>query len=439
MNSKKFFSLAKEKGIADVELNSVKSKSISIQVFNGSLEKFKIANSTSIKARGILNDKFGFASTNIDDKLTADFLVNEILQTAKYIEKEEKAILFKGSPKYKNRKTFNPELSKTSSEAKIKMLFELEQKIRALDSRITDVEIGYSEAESERKLCNSFGLNLKNHSNYGYIYGEVVARKDDQVKSGFDVKLFQDLSEINLDELAKKVVSECVDKFDGTQCDSKSYPVLLRKDIAATLVSYAIASTSAEEVQKGSSIFAGKLHEKIASSKLTVSQRPLDNTLFFSNFDDEGVATKNMDIIKKGVLQTYLYNLETAAKDGVESTGNASAAGANMEVAPNYLVIKPGKKSFDELLKEADNGVYITSLAGLHAGLNPRNGDFSLQAEGFMIENGKITKPLYLITLGGNLFKLFRDIREVGADAEILPDGISSPSILIKKLNVSGK
>lgn len=439
MNTKKFFALAEEKGIKEVELNSRKSKTLSIETFDDELTKFKISSSTAIKARGIINEKFGVASTNIDDSLTPDFLVNELLDTAKYIEKEEKAILFKGSPKYKRRKTFNPKLAEDSSQEKINLLFALEKKIKALDSRVTSVECGYSENEFEKRLCNSNGLNLKEHTNYGYIYASVVARQGEQVKSGFDIKLFKDLSEFNIDELANRALHESIDKFDGTQCDTKSYPVVLRNDIASSLIQYAMESTSAEEVQKGSSMFIGKLGERVASSKLTISQRPLDDTFFFQGFDDEGVACKNFDIIKNGILKTYLYNLETAAKDNVESTGNGASEGSVMGVSPQYLVVKQGKKSFDEMISPIKEGVYITSLQGLHAGLNPRNGDFSLQAEGFMIENGKVTSPLYLITLGGNLFKLFRDIKEVANDSEILPNGISCPSILIGKLKVSGK
>ena len=152
----------------------------------------------------------------------------------------------------------------------------------------------------------------------------------------------------------------------------------------------------------------------------------------------EGVATYNKAIIKNGVLQTYLYNLTTAAKDGVQTTGNGYGGGKK-GVEPAFLYLKPGKKSLDELFEEVGNGVFITEVSGLHAGLNPQSGNFSLQSTGFMIENGKKGKPLDLITVSGNLLEIFQDVIDVGNDTYVSPSGVSAQSLLIKKIAVSGK
>ena len=200
-----------------------------------------------------------------------------------------------------------------------------------------------------------------------------------------------------------------------------------------------VGSADAEEVQKKSSFFIGKLNEKVASSKVTIEDRPLDKTLFARGFDDEGVATYNKPIIKNGKLQTYLYNLTTAAKDGVATTGNASRGGGKMHISPFYLVFKPGKKSQEELFKEVDNGVYITEVTGLHAGMNPQSGNFSLQSTGFLIKDGKKDRALDIITVSGNLMDVFKDIIEVGNDSKQFTSGSSAPSVIIKKIAVSGK
>ena len=175
------------------------------------------------------------------------------------------------------------------------------------------------------------------------------------------------------------------------------------------------------------------------SNKLTVMERPTDNTIFFTGYDSEGVATYNKTLIKKGVLQTYLYNLTTAKKDGVQSTGNGYGGVTKIGIGTTHLVIKPGKKSFEELLQKAKNGIYLTDIMGLHAGLNAKSGDFSLQAQGFMIEDGKLTKPLSQIVVAGNLFTLFNEIGEVGSDSQLLLSSNEVPSLLIKKLQVNGK
>ena len=101
--------------------------------------------------------------------------------------------------------------------------------------------------------------------------------------------------------------------------------------------------------------------------------------------------------------------------------------------------MKPGKKSLDELFQEIGNGVYITEVQGLHAGLNPRSGNFSLQSTGFMVENGKVTHGLDIITVSGNLVDLFHNITSVGADSKEFMSGIKCPSVIVKKIKVSGK
>ena len=230
-----------------------------------------------------------------------------------------------------------------------------------------------------------------------------------------------------------------MDQLGGEACESGVYKAVLSPEVVKAFVSFYIDSADAEEIQKRSSLFIGKLGQKVASKKVTIEDKPLAKTIFAKPFDDEGVATYNKPIIKNGVLQTYLYNLTTAAKDGVKSTGNASRGGSLIGTAPNFLYMKPGKKSQEELFQEVGNGVYITEVQGLHAGMNPQSGNFSLQSTGYLIKDGKRDRALDIITVSGNLVKIFMDILEVGNDEELFPSGISCPSVLIKKINVGGK
>ncbi len=439
MKTNKFFELAKEKGIESSEVTSRKSKKLEVSLFNGEVEHFTIADSTSIRARGIVNGKFASAFTNKDDKLTPTFLVNEILDDAKIIEKDDPAILFEGSPKYKKFKPFNNELEELPAEKKIEKLKALSAKAKTLDARISDIEVEYSETSGEKTLQNSKGLKLKSKSNYFFVYISIVARAGEETKQNYSFVIDNDFSKINIDELAAKAVKETVSKFNSTQCASKNYPVVLSPAVVSVLVDATISSASAEEIQKKSSVLEGKVGQKIASSRVTISDRPVDKSIFFTSFDDEGVACKNKDIIKNGVLKTYLYNLETAAKDGVETTGNGAAMGSKIGISAFRLVVKPGKQTFEGLCEKAGEGVYITEVEGIGTGLNPQSGDFSLQANGFYIRDGKLAESLNLITVSGNLFKLLQDVKEVGKDSEETTQMIYTPAMLVKKLAIGGK
>ena len=198
-------------------------------------------------------------------------------------------------------------------------------------------------------------------------------------------------------------------------------------------------------MQKGLSLLAGKEGQIIASDKLTIKEIPMyDKALIKIPFDSEGVITKEKAIIDSGLFNTALYNLKTAHKVGRESTGNGfrSSYASSVSISFTNLVVESGSKTFDELCETVGNGLYITDLNGLHAGVNTISGDFSLFCEGFLIENGKIVRPVEQITIADNFFDVIKKISEVGNDVISYPDGAGemfSPSIIVKDISVSGE
>ena len=440
MRYDKFFALAKEAGIEEAELYIGESFSLSFSLFHSEVDNYSSNKSMTILARGIVNGKFGTATCDSWSNEHAKYLVNEIVANAKVIENEDPAFIFEGSPKYKKISTFNKDLQNVSIDEKMKKLYELEAAIKNGDPRIIEVGgVEYSESAESVTIMNSKGLKLVQKSNYFVYIGQAVAKEGDQVKSGYELFLDNDFSKFDVKKLAKEAVENTVSQLGGEACESNTYQAVLSPDVVKSLLSFYVGNADAEEVQKHSSLFIGKLGQKVASSKITVEDKPLQRNVFTRWFDDEGVATYNKAIIKNGVLQTYLYNLTTAAKDGVQSTGNASRGGSKMGISTFFLQLKPGKKSQEELFQQVGNGVYITDVSGLHAGLNPQSGNFSLQSTGFLIKDGKKDKGLDVITVSGNLVELFKDVLEVGNDERVFPSGVACSSVLIKKIVVSGK
>ena len=440
MKYDKFFTLAKEAGIEEAELYVGESFSLSFSLFHSEVDNYSSNKSVTILARGIVNGKFGTANCDSWSNEHAKFLVDAIVANAKVIENEDPAFIFEGSPKYKKINTYNRDLENVSIDEKMKKLYELEKLIKEGDPRIIEVGgVEYSESAESVIIMNSKGLKLAQKSNYFLYVGQAVAREGTQTKSGWELFLGNDFSKFNAKELAKEVIENTVSQLGGEACESNTYKAVLSPDVVKAFLSFYVGNADAEEVQKRSSLFIGKLGQKIASSKITVEDKPLQRNAFARWFDDEGVATYNKPIIKNGVLQTYLYNLTTAAKEGVQSTGNASRGGSKMGISTFFLELKPGKKSQEELFKEVGDGVYITEVQGLHAGLNPQSGNFSLQSSGFLIKDGKKERALDVVTVSGNLMDIFRDVLEVGNDTRVFPSGMACSSVLIKKIIVSGK
>ena len=441
MKYDKFFALAKERGIEECELSFTNTTSFDVSLFHGEIDNYSSNSSSSYMARGIYKGKMGAIVSDVYDKDSAELFVEKIIENASVIENDDPVFIFKGSEKYRKISTFNKELGEIDAEKKIANLYDLEKKIREFDPRIIEVQtVGYEESSSTSTILNSHGLKLVQKNNIFAYYGGAVAKEGEQVKTGFDLFFSNDFSKFNVDELAKSIVKETVSQLGGYQCASSTYKAVLSPDVVKSFISAYVGSAVAEDIQKNSSLFVGKLGQKVASRKVTIEDKPHAKTIFARGFDDEGVATKNLPIIKNGILQSYLYNLTTAAKDNVESNGHGVVGGGSkVGTSSWYLEMKPGKKSQDELFEEVGNGVYITEIQGLHAGLNPRSGNFSLQSTGFMIENGKVTHGLDLITVSGNLVDLFNSITEVGSDSKEFYSAINCPSVIAKKINVSGK
>lgn len=439
MNLNKYFAYAKQIGFSDVEFKIISKKELSIQVFHHKVEKYSVAENETIHIRGIVDGNMVAGYSENKNNITK--ILDEMVVNAKLIEEKKEQELFAGSEKYKNFKTYSDKLSKTSVADKINLCLNVEDKAYSYSDKISEVdEVNYNEIEKCMKIYNSKGLKLSYKVSYGMLIVSVVAKENEDTRTGFMYQFGQDLADFNVDNLVKEACDDAINALNGSQCLSKKYKVLLAPDVFSSFVNFLVSSASGEAVNKGKSLLKDKLNEQISSKKFTLIENPhiKEHPYFYRAFDDEGVATYKKTIIEKGILKMFLYNIEEAKVANTTSTGNGFG-GSNIGIDTTYLCVKPGRKNKDELCQTINNGIYITSVQGLHAGMNALSGDFSLQASGYMIEQGKITTPVNLITIAGNLFTMFKDIQEVGNDVFVTYGGIASPSVIIKKLAVSGK
>ena len=440
MKLEKFLDFAKENGIDQCQIQFGKSNSTSIRLFEHEIDSYKITSSQWVLAQGIYKGKFGYGTTEKLGKGTFEYLVDQIKKTATYSEKDDGVDLFKGSPKYKKYNCFDKALDEQPIGEKIDLVKRIENDIYAYDKRIEKADgVAYSESSSESYFYNSFGLKLKQKSNHFYISGGCVAKQGEEVKTNYEFFIERDLSKFDEKKFVEDVCEKALKKFGGEPCVSGKYPTILCQDVAAALTDYYLSAMIADRVQRHSSFLEGKLGARVASSKVSIAEKPLAKNIFFSSFDDEGVACQNKDLVKRGKLLTYFYNRETAKKDGKETTGNATWTGGKIDTGYGNIFVKPGKQSFDELISDIKEGVYITDIAGLGQGMNENSGDFSCQAEGYWIENGKIVKPLSLITLSGNLLKTFLDCQGFASDVKLTDASISIASMRVKKMSIGGK
>ncbi len=147
-------------------------------------------------------------------------------------------------------------------------------------------------------------------------------------------------------------------------------------------------------------------------------------------------------LIEGGELRTFLYDTYTARRGDAASTANAGRSGyrATPSVSASNLIVTPGALGFEPLLREAGEGVFVTDVAGLHSGVNPVSGVFSVGASGRAIRAGELAEPLREFTIASDLVSMLRAVRAAGADSRWVPFGgsVRTPSLLIEAMTVAG-
>ena len=169
-----------------------------------------------------------------------------------------------------------------------------------------------------------------------------------------------------------------------------------------------------------------------------VDDARLKRALGSTVFDDEGIPTRTMPIIKDGVLQSYLYDSYTAGKDKTQSTGSARRPSFRgmPEPGTSNFILQPGKFPREQIIKDTERGVRLISLMGMHTA-DPVSGEFSVGAVGTLIEKGKFTHAVRGITIAGNIIDLMKDIEAVGDDCMFFGSS-GSPTVKVKRVMVGG-
>lgn len=437
------FKEAKNSGFEECEIYYADSENLSLNIYEGEVEKYKLTNAFGLSFRGKINGKMGYSYTEILDEDAIKTLVNNAKGAALAIENDDIQFIYEGDKEYKEINAYKKELDNVKPDELISLALEMEKECKKQCDKVVNFQgcgIGYG--KSTYGIINSKGLNLKNERNSLTAYVVPIVEDNNQKYDGMGYVLAKTVQDIKPMDLAKQGLEEAIAKIGAKSIPSGKYKIIINNEAMVSLLGTFSGIFNAEQAQKGLSLLKGKEGEVIASDIFTLIDDPhLEDGLGTTSFDDEGVATYTKEIVTNGKLNTLLYNLKTAHKAGVKSTGNGfkGSYASTVGVSETNFYIKPGQKSFEELCKEVKEGLIITEFAGLHSGASSVTGDFSLAAKGFMIENGKKSFPVEQITVAGNFFTLLKDIEDVGSDLKFPMSSIGCPSIFVKELSVAGK
>jgi PmbA protein len=330
-----------------------------------------------------------------------------------------------------------------TTEGKIELATVVDRAARAREG-VTQVEqTVYADSRGSVAIANSRGFSSGYETSSAWAYSSAFAGAGADLMTGLGVGLARDPDGLDADAIGGEAADRALALAGARQPTSRRCPVVLDAFVAASFAGFIGGMLSADAVQRGRSLFAGKLGEEVAASRLRLADDPTDpGGLASAPFDGEGSPTRRNALIEDGRLATYLYDARTARKDGRDTTGNASRSSYRSppSVGTSNLVIEPGDAALDELVRDAGDGLFVTDVAGLHSGVNPVSGTFSVGASGRLIEGGELGRPVREITIASDLVSMLKAVRRVGSEPRWVPFGgsVKAAPLLLEQMSVGG-
>ncbi|MEA1960265.1 MAG: TldD/PmbA family protein [Bacillota bacterium] len=417
------------------------AKELGIELTGGKVETLKEAEQIGMGIRIMHKGRLGFSYTSDFSDFAVREGVENAIRISAYTTPDEYHHLPDPVKNYPSVNTFDPMVEKISVEQKIQMAREVEEIAVAKDARICVVErAGYEDAIYSNLIMNTKGLYAYGKGSYCGLYIFLVAREDEDAQNGFSTMIKRKISDLIPGQVGEEAAHKALRSLKARTISSGNLPCIMEPQVAARFLSLIGQTVEADSVQKGKSMFAGKIGEKVASTAVNIVDDALHEQGIGSfPFDAEGVISTKKPVISEGILNGFLYDTHCGLKEGKASTGNAQRGSFRSlpSVGTTNFILELGTESPDKLQRQISKGLYITDVMGMHTA-NPISGNFSVGASGIMIENGVLTYPVRGITIAGNLVQLFKDVDAVGNDVRFFGSK-ATPSLLLNHLSIGGE
>jgi PmbA protein len=321
----------------------------------------------------------------------------------------------------------------------------VERTALASDPRLVAVETAvYADSDEQVAIASSTGVAGSYEASSAYAYLSALAEGEGGAReTGLGFGLARGPRGLDPEAIGAEGARRALMMIGAGKPASRSCPVVLDETVAASFAGLIGGGLSAKAVQRGRSPFADRLEEEVASGAFVLYDDGRDpHGPASAPFDAEGVPRRRTALIEGGRLRSYLFDTYTANREGVSSTGSASRQGYRSlpSVSTSNLMVAPGNLSLEGLLAQAGDGVYVTDVAGLHSGVNPVTGVFSVGASGRIIRDGALAEPVREFTIAGELAAMLGSVSATGAEARWVPFGgsVCTPPLLIAEMAISG-
>ena len=429
------------KEVESAELFRVKSKTVPVNFEVNRLKSIDISESEGKALRVIHKGRIGFSSSTGSESF--DSMVEKAVATSEFGAKASfnfPGEIKRGGKEKKKVNIYDRKVEDKSIEEMVKIGESIIEKVGDFNRKLR-CDITIVKDSNEIEYFNSRGGNFS-YSKTAIAYSMMVQQIKNQDMLMIYSSLESGKDNLNAVELASEIIENLKWGEKIVPVESGKMPVIFTPKAALALILPIISGLSGKMVLKKISPLAAWKNKKLWSDSLTLySDGIIDFALGSAPFDDEGVEMKRVPLVKKGKIKNFYYDLQTAGRAGVESTGNGLRADSQSEPVPGIsnLVIEEGKVSFSEMVKDIKEGIIIDQVIGLGQG-NIISGAFSNNVQlGYKIKKGKIVGRVKDVMISGNAIEELKNITALGDKAKWISGKYKFPHIYLKSLSVSAK
>ena len=430
-----------------VEVYAARGHDTEVRAYDGEVESLSSATSAGVGIRVVLDgevgSRVGFAwAGSLDEGLAASVLADARDNAAYATPDPDVALAVPDGVAPAELDLWDPAFESTPTDRKVELALALERQVRSADPRIRQVDSAdYGDGSVEVALASTTGIRASVRRTSAFLSVSAIAGEgaDTQTGSGFTVG--RGIGDLDPDRAATEAIERAIRMLGAGKARSGRFTVVFDPRVVSTILSVVSSALSGEAVVKGRSFFAGRVGEAVAASSVTLVDDPTDPRAFGAGaYDGEGLACRRNVLVDGGVLQGFLFDTVAARRAGTASTGSAVRGGysGTPGAGSRALVLSPGRFDQEGILAAVGEGLYVQSVTGVHSGVNPVSGDFSVGAEGLMVRDGVLAEPVREVTVASTLQRMLQGVLHVGSDVEWLPGVAAGQTLAVGDMQLSG-
>ena len=424
-----------------VEAFGEERSTTSVEAHRGEVEGLTFAESRGVGVRVISDGRLGFAHAadpSVDEVREA---VSRARENAAVASPDPFNALPVAEPIEPLDGLFSEALAGMSTDQKVPIALGMERAATTMDPRVRKTEsVRYGDAVGAAAIASTEGVRVEYRATGCWVVVVTLAEQDGDTQTGFSYRIARTVEDLDHEGVVAEAVERAARMLGATKPATARVPVLLDPVAASSFLGVLSDGLSAESVQKQRSLFASL--RRRSASRPTCSRSSTTGDCSTgpgaAPFDAEGVPTRRTELLSAGVLRGFLHNTYTALRGGTRSTGNAVRGyRSSPGVGTTNLFVEPGDRSLEQLLREAEGGVLVQDVSGVHSGANPISGEFSVGATGLRISGGALGEPVREMTIASTIPEMLRSVVALGSELRWF-SSIGVPYVLLGEMTLAG-